>query len=149
MQLRRTTFAVLRRLALQDFNTAPRSLQKRSAPAARLLNYRATAALRYPAPPPPAQESPHYQVTFTCKPCRKRSSHDVSKQGYHFGSVLITCPRCKNRHIISDHLNASEPITFNSHIKLTGASPDLHRRVYDNRGFNAREGAVGEKRNAE
>jgi protein import protein ZIM17 len=28
----------------------------------------------------------------------------VSKQGYHQGSVLIACPSCRNRHVISDHL---------------------------------------------
>ena len=29
----------------------------------------------------------------------------MSKQGYHRGTVVIRCPSCKNRHIISDHLN--------------------------------------------
>ncbi|KLU84340.1 DNL zinc finger domain-containing protein [Magnaporthiopsis poae ATCC 64411] len=47
---------------------------------------------------------PHYQLTFTCVPCGGRSKHTVSKQGYHHGSVLITCPECRNRHVISDHL---------------------------------------------
>lgn len=28
----------------------------------------------------------------------------MSKQGYHHGSVLISCPGCRNRHVISDHL---------------------------------------------
>lgn len=50
-------------------------------------------------------EQPEYEMTFTCRPCSARSTHRVSKQGYHHGSVLITCPSCKNRHIISDHLN--------------------------------------------
>ncbi|KAI9800170.1 MAG: hypothetical protein M1833_003497 [Piccolia ochrophora] len=50
------------------------------------------------------EDQPAYQLTFTCKPCNKRSSHRVSKQGYHRGTVLITCPECKNRHVISDHL---------------------------------------------
>ncbi|KFY59850.1 hypothetical protein V496_05508 [Pseudogymnoascus sp. VKM F-4515 (FW-2607)] len=45
------------------------------------------------------------RMTFTCKPCSTRSTHRVSKQGYHKGSVLISCPGCKNRHVISDHLN--------------------------------------------
>lgn len=49
--------------------------------------------------------NPEYQITFTCSPCSTRSSHRVSKQGYHYGSTLITCPECRNRHIISDHLN--------------------------------------------
>ncbi|OTB06603.1 hypothetical protein M426DRAFT_45517, partial [Hypoxylon sp. CI-4A] len=48
---------------------------------------------------------PHYELTFTCVPCGGRSSHTISKQGYHKGSVLITCPSCRNRHVISDHLN--------------------------------------------
>jgi mitochondrial protein import protein ZIM17 len=47
---------------------------------------------------------PSYELTFTCKKCSTRSSHRVSKQGYHHGTVLITCPGCKNRHLISDHL---------------------------------------------
>lgn len=38
-------------------------------------------------------------------PCGGRSAHNVSKQGYHHGSVLITCPSCRNRHVISDHLD--------------------------------------------
>ena len=33
-----------------------------------------------------------------------RSSHRITKQAYHFGTTLITCPGCKNRHLISDHL---------------------------------------------
>ena len=50
------------------------------------------------------QDVPAYEFTFTCKPCLHRSAHRISKQGYHHGSVLITCPSCKNRHIVSDHL---------------------------------------------
>ncbi|KAJ6445975.1 DNL zinc finger domain-containing protein [Purpureocillium lavendulum] len=46
----------------------------------------------------------YYQLSFTCVPCGHRSHHNVSKQGYHAGSVLITCPGCRNRHVISDHL---------------------------------------------
>jgi len=53
---------------------------------------------------PPDSSPPAYKLTFTCKPCGHRSSHRVTKQGYHHGTVLISCPHCKNRHIISDHL---------------------------------------------
>jgi len=63
---------------------------------------------RVPKPPPSIPfEKQAYEMTFTCKPCSTRSTHRISKQGYHFGSVLITCPECKNRHIISDHLGVS------------------------------------------
>lgn len=54
---------------------------------------------------PNTPRQPSYELTFTCVPCGTRSAHNVSKQGYHHGSVLITCPSCRNRHIISDHLH--------------------------------------------
>lgn len=49
-------------------------------------------------------EQPSYQLTFTCKVCSERSTHQVTKQSYHHGTTLINCPGCKNRHLISDHL---------------------------------------------
>ncbi|RAH83637.1 zf-DNL-domain-containing protein [Aspergillus japonicus CBS 114.51] len=51
------------------------------------------------------EQEPAYQITFTCKPCGGRSSHRMSKHGYHRGTVLIQCPTCSNRHVIADHLN--------------------------------------------
>lgn len=53
---------------------------------------------------PPPKIRPSYDLTFTCKPCKHRSTHNISKLGYHHGSILITCPECSNRHVISDHL---------------------------------------------
>ena len=53
----------------------------------------------------PEANPAYYQLSFTCVPCGHRSHHNVSKQGYHTGSVLITCPSCRNRHVISDHLD--------------------------------------------
>ena len=55
-------------------------------------------------PATPAQKPSVYELTFTCKPCLHRSTHNISTQGYHHGTVLITCPNCKARHVISDHL---------------------------------------------
>ena len=48
--------------------------------------------------------APSYELTFTCKPCRHRSTHRVTKQGFRHGTVLITCPSCNNRHVFADHL---------------------------------------------
>jgi protein import protein ZIM17 len=53
----------------------------------------------------PSPRDAYYQLSFTCKPCGHRSHHNVSKQAYHHGSTLITCPGCRNRHVISDHLD--------------------------------------------
>jgi hypothetical protein len=50
------------------------------------------------------EQIPSYELTFTCNVCKTRSSHRMSKQGYHKGTILISCPDCKNRHLISDHL---------------------------------------------
>ncbi|OCK85174.1 zf-DNL-domain-containing protein [Lepidopterella palustris CBS 459.81] len=47
---------------------------------------------------------PAYEMTFTCNKCATRQTHRVSKQGYEKGTVLITCPGCKNRHLMADHL---------------------------------------------
>ena len=49
-------------------------------------------------------QEPAYEITFTCRKCLERSSHRITKQAYHFGTTLITCPGCKSRHLISDHL---------------------------------------------
>ncbi|KYK58561.1 DNL zinc finger protein [Drechmeria coniospora] len=65
---------------------------------------RADGGNESPRPPRP-RNAPYYQITFTCVPCGHRSHHNVSKQAYHKGSTLITCPGCRNRHVISDHLN--------------------------------------------
>lgn len=53
----------------------------------------------------PRIQEPSYQITFTCKPCGDRSTHMITKHGYHKGSILIKCPTCSNRHVISDHLH--------------------------------------------
>ncbi|KAF1984312.1 zf-DNL-domain-containing protein [Aulographum hederae CBS 113979] len=67
--------------------------------------------------PPPA-----YQMTFTCKKCDTRSSHRVTKQGYHKGTVLISCPGCKARHLMADHLKifSDKSITIEDIMKSKG-----------------------------
>jgi protein import protein ZIM17 len=72
-----------------------------------------TASPTSTAPPDSRLERdqvPSYELTFTCNVCKTRSSHRLSKQGYHHGTVLIQCPGCKNRHLISDHLKVHHTV---------------------------------------
>ncbi|KIW03096.1 uncharacterized protein PV09_05741 [Verruconis gallopava] len=66
--------------------------------------------------------TPAYEMTFTCKQCNTRSTHKMSKQGYHHGTVVITCPGCKNRHLISDHLKifSDKRVTLEDIMKQKG-----------------------------
>jgi mitochondrial protein import protein ZIM17 len=66
--------------------------------------YESSLATTEESAKPPQDLQPAYQITFTCKPCRTRSAHRITKQGYHHGTTLITCPGCQKRHLISDHL---------------------------------------------
>lgn len=64
------------------------------------------------------RQTPAYKLAFTCKPCKKSSVHLISKQGYHKGTVLITCPKCRNRHLISDHLKVLQTPHTSSQITV-------------------------------
>jgi hypothetical protein len=123
MHPRHAAFALLRRIALRElevpvapvyrrtwatqrtrtFHSSRRCFQEAASnansqvPASRNGNGRENGGLG-------SADKPAYDITFTCKPCSTRSTHRISKQAYHYGSVLITCPECKNRHVISDHL---------------------------------------------
>lgn len=72
----------------------------------------------------PKEQQAAYELTFTCKPCTARSTHRVSKHGYHNGTVLITCPNCKNRHVIADHLKIfmDKRMTLEDILKEKGAT---------------------------
>ncbi|KAF5662352.1 zinc DNL-type [Fusarium heterosporum] len=122
------TSAILRQLRTQRQRPLSFLRAPVTQPVANFNHQTFRAAHNIPRPPPQAYAKPdpekaqtgeapksegkrpeikpsHYQLSFTCIPCGHRSHHNVSKQGYHHGSTLITCPECRNRHVISDHLN--------------------------------------------
>ena len=75
-------------------------------------------------------KQPSYELTFTCKPCGHRSSHTVTKQAYHYGTTLIRCPGCMDRHVISDHLKVSEIAGGAVRVGLTHCV-DFQRKTYE------------------
>lgn len=92
----------------QDSSSPPPSPPQTSSTFPRPLTDRtSTPSPNFSHTPRQRPPKPEYQITFTCDPCSTRSTHKISKQGYHKGSVLISCPECKNRHVISDHLGVS------------------------------------------
>lgn len=55
-------------------------------------------------------------IGFTCRVCDQRTHRTISRQAYLHGVVLVECPGCKNRHLISDRLGWFEQ---------RGDSPDV------------------------
>ena len=93
---RTVTCALQRRLDLSHTQSRSQSTQTTTPPSS------VPTAPAEPLDEP--QEEPKYEVTFTCKPCLHRSTHRFTKRSYHRGTVIITCPSCKNRHVFADHL---------------------------------------------
>lgn len=59
----------------------------------------------------------------------------VSQQAYHRGSVLVQCPGCRNRHVITDHLKifGDKEKTLEDILQEAGRGEVLKRaRMLDN-----------------
>ncbi|KAJ3786491.1 DNL zinc finger-domain-containing protein [Lentinula aff. detonsa] len=76
-------------------------------------------------------------ITFTCTvtDCGTRSTHAFAKRSYERGIVLIECPGCHNRHLISDHLGWFKEST-------EGGKLNTVEDILRARGENVRRGHV-------
>ncbi|KAH8179930.1 DNL zinc finger domain-containing protein [Sarocladium implicatum] len=122
----RTSFAPLQRLPPARLaHSIPR-------PTPNPANYTPSEDPETESSRPAARGPAYYQLSFTCVPCGHRSHHNISKQGYHTGSTLITCPSCRNRHIISDHL------------KIFGDKKQTIEDIMKEKGQLVKRGSLGE-----
>lgn len=70
-------------------------------------------------------------IEFTCNVCDERSAHNMSKQAYEHGTVLIQCPKCRSRHLIADHLGFIRDEKFNLKDYIESQGEKIDNRVLE------------------
>lgn len=76
-------------------------------------------------------EGEKYAMVYTCKVCNTRSIKQISKQGYHYGCVLVRCPGCSNLHLIADNLGIFEDKGWNVEKYLSENGENVKKVVND------------------
>eukprot|EP00294_Goniomonas_avonlea_P014560 CAMPEP_0114548900 /NCGR_PEP_ID=MMETSP0114-20121206/5236_1 /TAXON_ID=31324 /ORGANISM="Goniomonas sp, Strain m" /LENGTH=156 /DNA_ID=CAMNT_0001733537 /DNA_START=1 /DNA_END=467 /DNA_ORIENTATION=- len=72
---------------------------------------------------------PKMGIMFTCNKCETRAMKVFAKRSYEKGTVLISCPGCKEKHLIVDNLGLFGDDKFNLEVALLARGEQVVRGV--------------------